>query len=92
MPPSDLIVAPLHRRQEQQCLLNVRREVKQVHDLRHPRPRDVPQSSQLSVVGDDAIPNQLIELCGRVGRITDRTYGVYCRGLLPRKEPVLRFS
>jgi exonuclease SbcC len=37
-------VAPtLHQRPEQNRLLNVRREIQQVHNLRHPRPRHVPQ-------------------------------------------------
>lgn len=34
--------------------LNVRRQAKQIHDLGHPRSRDVPQTRQVCVVRRDA--------------------------------------
>ena len=42
-------------------LLDVRRDVEKVHDLRHSGARDVPQPSQIGVVLDLAVPDELVE-------------------------------
>jgi len=52
---------PLRGRQEQNCLLDVRREAQQVHDLADPRPGDVPQTRQVRVVGRHASFDQVTQ-------------------------------
>lgn len=49
----DRVASGFDRRQEENLLLNVGREVEQVHDLRHPGAGDVPEAGELGVVAGE---------------------------------------
>src|SRR5947209_15023007 len=48
----------MHRRQKRKLLLNIRGQMKQLHDLCHASPSHVAETSQLSVVLNLLIPQQ----------------------------------
>jgi len=65
LPLLDRVSACFDRRQEQDLLLNVKGEIQEVHDLRHPRPRDVAQPRQVGVVAHLALRQQPLETNGQ---------------------------
>jgi|GEM_PF-2425957 len=52
--------APVVRLQEQNLLLDVRRQEKQVHDLGQPGARDVAEPRQFRLIGNLAVADQLV--------------------------------
>lgn len=74
-------VAPLgHRRQVQEVLDDVRRQQREVHQLRQPRPRDPPQPRQFRVV-----PHLAIAESTRTGIESGRNLWTTIRMLLEKK-------
>ncbi|MBX3387116.1 MAG: hypothetical protein KF768_11140 [Phycisphaeraceae bacterium] len=56
-------VAPVHRGgHEKKLLLNIRREVQQVHDLSYPRLRDFAYVGEFRLVGHDALAEHSVEV------------------------------
>ena len=56
-------LAPAYgRRQEQKRLLNIRRKLQQVHDLREPSATDVPQAREFRLVGNHSLTDQLVQM------------------------------
>ncbi len=61
----DRVVSVGDRRQEQNCLLDIRRQIQQVHDLRQPGASHVPQPGQVRVVAHLAVADQFLEPMGK---------------------------
>jgi hypothetical protein len=55
-------MAPLYGGKVQKRLLNIRRKVQQVHDLRHARLRDLTESGELGEIRDDALAEEPVVL------------------------------
>ena len=47
---------------KKEFLLNFRSQQSQIHDLSHSRPRHMPEAGEVSVVGDDALPDEVLEV------------------------------
>jgi len=58
----DGIVTARNRLQEKELLLDVRREVVQVHDLRHPRLGDVGQAGEFGLIAYLPLAEELFEV------------------------------
>lgn len=58
----DVISPPFTLWQKQDLFLDIRRKVQQVHDLRHPRLRDLTESGELGEIRDDALPEEPVVL------------------------------
>ena len=65
LPQVDWVTSPRHPGQEQDFFLNVRGQHQQIHDLCDAGTGDVAQASQFGIVGDVAIPDQLVEADGQ---------------------------
>ena len=71
----DGVAARCGARQEQDFLLGVRRQVQQVHDLRHAGPRHVAEAGQVGVVADCALADEAVEVDGQIS-VTFRPTGI----------------
>ena len=58
LPLVNRIIPRRHRRQEQNRLLDIRRQIHQVHDLRQPGAGHVPQPGQVGVVANLSVEDQ----------------------------------